>query len=561
LNTESDEELAPQFTEWRGYMGRRRAVSESDVDELEDHLRDTVGDLVGAGLRPDEAFLVAVKRMGSQDELSREFARVHSERLWKQLVLTGGPQVPTSDGARRDLLLAVGCAAVAAAGIKVPELFGHRFLDDGEFYGRNLGLFALVPLAAYVGIRRGVGAVVAGLLAALFLLGALGANAYPMATDSQSIVITGIHLPLALWFVVGLAYVGGQWRAHARWMDFIRFTGEWLIYFALMALGGGVLIALTAGVFSAIGLHVDDAIGSWLMPCGMVGAVVIAAWLVEAKQSVIENMAPVLTKVFTPLFTATLLTFLGAMAWAGTIVDVERDVLILFDLLLVVVLGLLLYAFSAREPDARPAVFDWLQLGLTVSALLIDVLVLVAIAGRMTETGVTPNKSAALGENVLLLANLAWTAVLLVGFIRRRRPFQHLERWQTSYIAVYAAWVCRRADLPAAVRLRLTADRVLPPESPAAGTAGQRLAAPAAPWHHGDAKRTSGRDGVGETERHDLLGGQPPVLARPAGGDVVDRQRRTPGKDGQQAVLQAAAELDPVLDGGQLAPDADRDLV
>ena len=40
----------------------------------------------------------------------------------------------------------------------------------------------------------------------------------------------------------------------------------------------------------------------------------VASWLVEAKQNVIENMAPVLTHLFTPLFTLLLLAFLGTMA-------------------------------------------------------------------------------------------------------------------------------------------------------------------------------------------------------------------------------------------------------
>jgi hypothetical protein len=161
---------------------------------------------------------------------------------------------------------------------------------------------------------------------------------------------------------------------------------------------------------------------------------------VEAKQSVIENMAPVLTRVFSPLFTIALLAFLGAVLWSRNLIDVQRDVLILFDLLLVVVLGLLLYSISARDPATRPAPFDWLQLALVISALLIDVLVLMAIMGRITEWGTTPNKAAALGENIILLVNLGWTALLLADFVRRRRPFEHLERWQTRYVTVYAAW-------------------------------------------------------------------------------------------------------------------------
>ena len=174
----------------------------------------------------------------------------------------------------------------------------------------------------------------------------------------RSIVLTAIHLPIALWLVVGVAYVGGDWRSDRRRMDFIRFTGEWLIYFVLIALGGGVLIAFTVGTFEAIGLDAEEFINSWLLPCGAMAAVIVSAWLVEAKQSVIENMAPVLTRVFTPLFAAALLAFLVAIVWTSNGIDVERDVLILFDLLLVVVLGLLLYAISARDLAARPGLFD-----------------------------------------------------------------------------------------------------------------------------------------------------------------------------------------------------------
>src|SRR5262249_47629866 len=151
----------------------------------------------------------------------------------------------------------------------------------------------------------------------------------------------------------------------------------------------------------------------------------------EAKQSVIENMAPVLTRLFTPLFTAALVAFLGAVIWTNRGVNVQREVLILFNFVLVVVLGLLLYSISARDPLARPGIFDRLQFALVVSALVIDVMVLIAIAGRMTDQwGFTPNRTAALGENVILLANLAWSAALLGMFLGGRAPFARLERWQ-----------------------------------------------------------------------------------------------------------------------------------
>ena len=160
----------------------------------------------------------------------------------------------------------------------------------------------------------------------------------------------------------------------------------------------------------------------------------------EAKQSVIENMAPVLTRLFTPLFAAVLLAFLGTMVWTGSGINLEREALIGFDLLLALVLGLLLYAVSARDAQAPPNAFDRLQLLLVVSALVVDAVALAAIAGRISEFGFSPNRVAALGENLILLVNLTWSAWLYARFLAGRGPFSALERWQTAYLPVYAVW-------------------------------------------------------------------------------------------------------------------------
>jgi hypothetical protein len=223
-------------------------------------------------------------------------------------------------------------------------------------------------------------------------------------------------------------------------MDFIRFSGELFIYYALIALGGGVLIAFTMGMFEAIAIDAEPVVQDWLLPCGMLGAVIVGSWLVEAKQSVIENMAPVLTRLFTPLFALTLITFLGTMIWTGRGIDIERNALIVFDLVLVLVLGLLLYSISARDPQAPPGAFDLLLVLLLVSALVADAFALAAIGARISEFGFTPNRVAALGENVVLLGNLGWSTVLYVRFLRGRGPFASLERWQTAYLPAYSVW-------------------------------------------------------------------------------------------------------------------------
>jgi len=265
-------------------------------------------------------------------------------------------------------------------------------------------------------------------------------NLIPFEAQGHTELLAIIHLPMALWLAVGVAYAGGAWRSHDHRMNYVRFTGECFIYYVLIALGGGVLMGLTAFVFSAIGMDPELLVTTWIMPVGAAGAVIIAGWLVEAKQSVIENMAPVLTLIFTPLFTLMLLAFLITMVLTGSGIQVERDVLIGFDLLLVLVVGLLLYSISARDPQAEPTLFDSLSLLLVICALLVDALALWAIMARITEFGFSPNRVAALGENLILVVNLAWSAVLYMKFVRRRGSFSALERWQTAYMPVYAVW-------------------------------------------------------------------------------------------------------------------------
>src|SRR5919106_359258 len=286
------ESVESQIAEWRAYVANAPGVNGHDVDELEDHLRHQIAELNAAGLTADEGFLIAVKRLGDVDGLSREFAR-------------------------------------------------QRRLDTPRWV----------------------------LAAAPFVLAALVVNLYPYDADSATEALVALHLPVVLWFAVAYPYMGGTVRPHERRMDFVRFTGEWFIYYVLIALGGGVLMGLTAAILDPTGVDVDR-IAEWVLPSGAAGGVIVAAWLVESKQRVVENMAPVLTMLFTPLFAVMLAC--AAVVYAATALGgaFDRDLLSVFDALMVVVLGLVLYAISAREPTTSSAEWmDGIQLVAVVSAL------------------------------------------------------------------------------------------------------------------------------------------------------------------------------------------------
>jgi hypothetical protein len=373
--------------------------------------------------------------MGEVDTVSREFAREHSGRLWKQLL--GGDDEPAlaSSGWVEALVFAVG----AAVAIQVARLAAGFPDEEPTWFARNVGLVVLPFLAAYFAHRRHLDARRWALTAAPFALAALVVNLYPFDADSDTEILVAAHVPVVLWFVIAYPYMGGTIRSHERRMDFVRFTGEWFIYFVLIALGGGVLMALTGAILQPAGIDVDR-VAAWVLPSGAAGAVIVCAWLVESKQRVVENMAPVLTMLFTPLFAVMLVCATVIYAVTGLGEAFDRDLVGVLDALLVVVLALVLYGMSARAPSSSPDWMDRIQLVAVVGALVLDLMVLGAMIARIGDLGFTPNRTAALGLNLVLLVNLAGAAWLSASFLRGRSRLLRLERWQTGYLPVFALW-------------------------------------------------------------------------------------------------------------------------
>lgn len=442
-DTARGEVLEEQIDQWRGFVTRRRAISAPDVEEMEDHLREQIAELESGGLDGEEAFLVAVKRMGALDAVSREFAREHSHRLWKQLVLV--PEADEESGASRWRELGATLLFALGAGLAVRLLVGA--VDDEIVLIRNLPFVVLPFLAGWFAWKRRAPWQVGAVTVALAAVPALAVNLYPFQetldpypAPGMTQVLALTHVPILLWLLAGVFHTGGRWRSHERRMDYVRFTGELVMYLVLITLGSVVLLGLTAAVLALADVDVSPFVAEWLVPFGVPGALLVAAWLVEAKKSVVENITPVLSRVFTPLALLMLVADLVAMLVNGPLARVDREMLIVMDAVLVLVLFLLLYSISARDPLLPPGVLDWLQLALVGTALAVNAVALTAMLTRIAEFGFTANKTAALGLNLVLLVHLVWSAWLLLGFVRGRRPFAAVERWQTTYLPVYALW-------------------------------------------------------------------------------------------------------------------------
>ena len=435
-------DLETSIGRWRRYLAGRSGLVDEDIEELESHLRDEIDALGKSGLAEDEAFLVAVKRLGNAEAMTREFSRVNRERLWRQLMMEP-PSAEERVRRRRRVILVAALCLFSGLFARIPMFFGASPYDGGAaalLYLRNLAVFALPSLCFYFVYTRRPRPGRAALLFVWLILAAVLVNITPFAYPSHTALLAGIHLPIALWLVVGFAYTGCRWSDPGRRMDFVRFSGESFIYAVLLFCGGGVLVAVFGRIFEGLGLDLSTFGREWLIIFGGFAVPMVAAYLVEEKKSVVENMAPVLARIFTPLFLVAMVVLLAVIPIRGLNPFTGRELLIAMDLLLALVVGLSLYSLSARDPDAPVATSDLLTLALLWVALVIDALALSAILFRITSFGFSPNKTAALGENVILLVNLAGLSILYTGFVRRRVGFDRVAKWQTGYLPIYAGW-------------------------------------------------------------------------------------------------------------------------
>jgi hypothetical protein len=434
-------ELEREVSVWRGALSSKGSLSEESLDELESHLRDEMAELSAKGLEPDEAFLVGAKRVGNLDSVAREFARAASEELWKRMVLDrGDPE--SGSRARLNLAAIVLLALLSALATQVPALFG---LDIARGYGMTVfnrfwGFYFMPFIGLYLLFQRGAGTPSLAAALACYAIPAAALAAYSFPPGSATSGLSAIHSLIFVWIGTAAAYCGAGLRDPRRRMDFVRFSGEAFLFGVLLACGVVVLYLIVAELFKSIGIDASGAGLRQILPMGIAASGFGAAVLAKAKRNVIENFAPVLARIFVPLFLAAFAVFLALMAARGRNPFVDRDILIGFDFMLALVVGLALYTLSAREPRKAAGIEDWACLLLVVAALVIDALALGAIWERIGAYGASPNKLAALGENILLFADLAGLAACYAAFLAGRRGVETAVRWQTAFFLPIFAW-------------------------------------------------------------------------------------------------------------------------
>lgn len=152
-----------------------------------------------------------------------------------------------------------------------------------------------------------------------------------------------------------------------------------------------------------------------------------------------SKLASVIANVFSPLFLVLTIGYLLALIGEQRSPFSDREFLIIFNALLLLVWGITVFSVTGRGED-RSRLLDLTNLSLVFVTLLIDAIALSAIAYRIVEFGITPNRMAVSGANLLIFIHLLWIFYEYVKEIRGRSSLEVIKQTIARFLPMYTAW-------------------------------------------------------------------------------------------------------------------------
>lgn len=323
------------------------------------------------------------------------------------------------------------------AGICTRIIF--HFVEQEAIAPINLA-FGIIPfIAAYFVYNNTPRKSIIYFLAALFLISGFYLNLLPL-NYKDSIILVYLHFPVFLWVLVGLAFTGNEYSKGSTRLAYIKFNLEYCILYASMAVSGMVLAALTMQLFSFIGLDIEDFYFSNVVLFGASALAIVAAYLVSMNLKLAKNITPYIAKIFSPLVLITLLVYLITVIWVGKNPFLDRNFLIAFNGILLGILAITIFSITESESDEKKNISHYINFALIALALIIDSVALSAIVFRLSTFGITPNRLAVLGVNILIWANLTWIMLSYMRYLQNKSGPSDIQDAITKYLPVYGLW-------------------------------------------------------------------------------------------------------------------------
>jgi hypothetical protein len=339
-----------------------------------------------------------------------------------------------------DLVILLIVCLITAFLIKIPNIFNIGY-SDSIFYEKNAAIIVAFGLTLFsILIDKTFSQKRTLIIALAFLIPLIYINILPADANSHSINLAYIHLPLLMWCIYGIVFTGFDLKSMDKRIDFIKYNGDLLIMYALIAIAGGLLTAITIGLFEAIDIKIGKFYMENIVLAGAVSAPVVAAFIIRNYPTLTNKLAPLIAGIFSPLVLITLIIFLVTFLVTKKDPYNDRQFLLIFNIMLIGVMGIIVFSVSEASILKNRKFNEVILLILSIIAVIIDLIALSAIFYRLGD-GVTPNRLAVMMSNILILANLVIIMVDLFRINFKKKEFRIVEMSVSKFLPVYLVWI------------------------------------------------------------------------------------------------------------------------
>ncbi len=340
-------------------------------------------------------------------------------------------------GSAGEIFFVLIASLVAGIIAKFPAFFG---IEEEFFYPRNIGFIVFPFLAAYFARKNKLSAKKIGIILISVLFGALFINWLPDVRESDTLVLSCIHLLVFLWAILGFAYVGAKGENLENRLGFLKYNGDLLVISALICIAGGIMTGISIGLFSLLGINIEQFYFEYILIFGLPAVPILGTYLTQNNPHLVGKVSPVIARIFSPLVLVMLVIYLLAIVYSGKDPYNDREFLLIFNALLIGVMAIIFFSV-AGAPESKKTRAEVLTLILlSVVTILVNGIALSAILFRISEWGITPNRIAVLGANLLILVNLIMVTGKLLKATSKKEDPESVGNVIAGYLPVYVIW-------------------------------------------------------------------------------------------------------------------------
>jgi hypothetical protein len=372
----------------------------------------------------------------------REFRALYPElkgailaEFWHERLDHPGNEIAWGTG--KDLLFVLIASVIAGLIAKLPVVLP---VTEEFFYTRNAGFIIFPALAAYFAWKNKLQPAKMVILASLTIVCLLFINSLPVASKSDTLLLSCIHLTIVLWSVTGFAFVNDHNNNVEKRLSYLSYNGDLVVMTTLIVIAGGILSGMTIGLFSLIGFQIEKFYFENIVLFGLPFAPIIGTFLIQTNPQLVGKVSPVIAKIFSPLVLVMLVTYLIAIIYAGKNPYDDREFLLIFNALLIGVMAIIFFSVAESSRATKSQGELWILTLLSIVTIIVNGIALSAILFRISAGGFTPNRAAVLGSNVLILINLLLVTAQLFKVLRGKVGATGVGKAISLFLPIYCLW-------------------------------------------------------------------------------------------------------------------------